>query len=100
VKITVVSMGQESAQQAIKQVLAMGADEGVLLNDPAFADGDSHTTAKVLAAAIKSWATWTRSSAAARRPTGTWARWACSSPRTSAGPSPSSRRGGVLTTAS
>jgi electron transfer flavoprotein beta subunit len=53
-KVTVISMGAESAQAAIKQVLAMGADEGVLLNDPAFADGDSHTTAKVLAAAIKS----------------------------------------------
>lgn len=53
VNITVVSMGAESAQQAIKQVLAMGADEGVLLNDPAFEDGDSHTTAKVLGAAIQ-----------------------------------------------
>lgn len=52
-KVTVISMGAESAQAAIKQVLAMGADEGVLLNDPAFEDGDSHTTAKVLAAAIQ-----------------------------------------------
>jgi electron transfer flavoprotein beta subunit len=52
-KVTVISMGAESAQAAIKQVLAMGADEGVLLNDPAFEDGDSHTTAKTLAAAIK-----------------------------------------------
>lgn len=52
-KVTVISMGAESAQQAIKQVLAMGADEGVLLTDPAFENGDSHTTAKVLAAAIK-----------------------------------------------
>lgn len=53
VKITVISLGQDTAQQAIKQVLAMGADEGVLLNDPAFEDGDSHTTAKVLSAAIQ-----------------------------------------------
>lgn len=52
-KITVISMGAESAQQAIKQVLAMGADEGVLLQDPAFDKGDPHTTAKVLTAAIK-----------------------------------------------
>ncbi|MCK9486142.1 MAG: electron transfer flavoprotein subunit beta/FixA family protein [Dehalococcoidia bacterium] len=52
-KVTVISMGAESAQAAIKQVLAMGADEGVLLNDPAFEDGDSHTTAKVLASAIQ-----------------------------------------------
>jgi electron transfer flavoprotein beta subunit len=52
-KITVLSMGAASAQAAIKQVLAMGADEGVLLDDPAFEKGDPHTTAKVLIAAIK-----------------------------------------------
>lgn len=52
-KVTVLSMGQESAQAAIKQVLAMGADEGLLLDDPAFLGGDWYTTAKVLAAAIK-----------------------------------------------
>jgi len=51
-KITVLSVGAESAQAAVKQVLAMGADEGVLLQDDAFDGGDSHTTAKVLAAAI------------------------------------------------
>lgn len=52
-RLTVISMGKESAQAAIKQVLAMGADEGVLLNDDAFEGGDQYTTAKVLAAAIK-----------------------------------------------
>ncbi len=52
-KVTVISLGADSAAAAIKQVLAMGADEGVLLNDPAFENGDSHTTAKTLAAAIK-----------------------------------------------
>ncbi|MFA7250165.1 MAG: electron transfer flavoprotein subunit beta/FixA family protein [Dehalococcoidia bacterium] len=52
-KVTVISLGADSAAAAIKQVLAMGADEGVLLNDPAFEDGDSYTTAKALAAAIK-----------------------------------------------
>ncbi|RLT36099.1 MAG: electron transfer flavoprotein subunit beta/FixA family protein [Chloroflexi bacterium] len=52
-KITVISLGQGSAQDAIKQVLAMGADEGVLLNDDAFERGDSYTTAHVLAAAIR-----------------------------------------------
>ena len=52
-KITVISLGADSAAAAIKQVLAMGADEGVLLNDPAFEGGDSHTTAKALSAAIK-----------------------------------------------
>ena len=53
VKITVVSMGQESAQAAIKQVLAMGADEGLLLDDPAFLGGDSYTTARVLSTAVE-----------------------------------------------
>ena len=52
-KVTVISLGADSAAAAIKQVLAMGADEGVLLNDPAFEDGDSYTTAKTLASAIK-----------------------------------------------
>ena len=52
-KITVISLGQGSAQDAIKQVLAMGADEGVLLNDAAFEGGDSYTTAHALAAAIR-----------------------------------------------
>ncbi len=52
-KVTVISLGKESAQAAIKQVLAMGADEGVLLNDDAFEGGDSYTTAHALAAAIK-----------------------------------------------
>ncbi|MEZ4502126.1 MAG: electron transfer flavoprotein subunit beta/FixA family protein [Dehalococcoidia bacterium] len=53
VKITVVSMGKESAQAAIKQVLAMGADEGLLLDDDAFQGGDWTTTVNVLAAAIQ-----------------------------------------------
>ena len=52
-KITVISMGKESAQAAIKQVLAMGADEGILLDDDAFDGGDSYTTSRVLATAIE-----------------------------------------------
>ena len=52
-KITVISLGQESAQAAIKQVLAMGADEGILLEDEVLQGGDSYTTARTLAAAIE-----------------------------------------------
>src|SRR5439155_1457449 len=52
-KITVISLGKESAQAAIKQVLAMGADEGLLLSDDAFQGGDSYATAHALTAAIK-----------------------------------------------
>jgi len=51
-KITVISMGPASARDVIKHGLAMGADEGVLLSDPAFEDGDSYTTALVLTTAI------------------------------------------------
>ena len=53
VKITVISLGKESAQAAIKQVLAMGANEELLLEDDAFENGDHYTTALVLSEAIK-----------------------------------------------
>ena len=52
-KVTVLSLGPDSARDVIKVGLAMGADEGVLLNDPALFDGDSFATANALAAAIK-----------------------------------------------
>jgi electron transfer flavoprotein beta subunit len=52
-KITVISLGQESAQAAIKQVLAMGADEGILLEEDVLQGGDSYTTARTLAAVIE-----------------------------------------------
>lgn len=52
-KVTVVSLGPDSARDAIKHALAMGADEGVLLSDPQFGDIDNFQTAHALAAAIK-----------------------------------------------
>jgi electron transfer flavoprotein beta subunit len=52
-KITVISLGPDSARDAIKHALAMGADEGVLLNDPAFDDIDNFQTANALAKAIQ-----------------------------------------------
>jgi electron transfer flavoprotein beta subunit len=52
-KITVISLGPDSARDVIKIGLAMGADEGVLLNDQALFDGDPFATANALAAAIK-----------------------------------------------
>jgi electron transfer flavoprotein beta subunit len=51
--ITVLSLGPDSARDAIKTGLAMGADEGVHLNDPVFFDGDGYSTAVALAAAIQ-----------------------------------------------
>jgi electron transfer flavoprotein beta subunit len=52
-KITILTMGPDSSRDAIKHSLAMGTDEGVLLSDPAFENGDSHATALTLTAAIK-----------------------------------------------
>ena len=52
-KITVISLGPESARDAIKHALAMGADEGVLLNDPGFEGIDNFQTAVALSKAIQ-----------------------------------------------
>ncbi|GIX46212.1 MAG: electron transfer flavoprotein subunit beta [Candidatus Tectimicrobiota bacterium] len=52
-KVTALCMGEESATRALKQALAMGVDEAILLHDPAFADADATATAYVLAAAIR-----------------------------------------------
>jgi electron transfer flavoprotein beta subunit len=52
-KITVLSLGPASARDAIKHGLAMGADDGILIDDPALADADSFVSARVLAAAIR-----------------------------------------------
>ncbi len=52
-KITVISLGGESAKNIVRRCIAMGADEGVLISDPLFIDDDSFATAFVLAEAIK-----------------------------------------------
>jgi electron transfer flavoprotein beta subunit len=52
-KVTVFSVGPDRATAAIRTALAMGADEGVLISDPALGKPDPLTTAKVLAAALK-----------------------------------------------
>lgn len=53
-KITVVSIGPASARDVIKHALAMGADEGVLIDDPQLYDNpDPFVTAQVLTAAAK-----------------------------------------------
>jgi electron transfer flavoprotein beta subunit len=52
-KVTVISLGPESARDAIKHALAMGADEGVLLNDPGFDGIDNFQTAVALAKTIE-----------------------------------------------
>jgi len=52
-KITAITLGSDLMMDVVKKPLAMGADELVLLDDPALADGDSWTTASALAVAIK-----------------------------------------------
>ena len=52
-KITVLSMGPPQAQGALKECLAMGADEAVLVSDKLFGGADTLATSYTLAAAIK-----------------------------------------------
>lgn len=51
--VTVVSVGPARAIETIRTALAMGADKGIHINDPAFEGADAYGTASVLAAAIK-----------------------------------------------
>lgn len=52
-KITAISLGVGLLRDVVKKPLSMGADELILLEDPAFAEGDSWSTAYALAMAIK-----------------------------------------------
>ncbi len=52
-KVTLLTLGPEEAKETIRKGLALGADEAIHLNDPAFLNGDASATAKVLAAACK-----------------------------------------------
>jgi len=51
-EVTVVSMGPDEANQAIQRALAMGAQRGIHVVDPALRGADALATARVLAAAI------------------------------------------------
>ncbi len=51
--ITAVSMGPASAEDTLREAVALGAHEGVLLTDAAFAGSDTLATARILAAAVK-----------------------------------------------
>lgn len=52
-KVTVISMGLPQAEVALREALAMGADEAILLTDRALAGADTLATSTALAAAIK-----------------------------------------------
>lgn len=49
---TIVSLGPPSADDIVRWGIAWGADNGVLISDPAFAGSDTLATARALAAAI------------------------------------------------
>ena len=50
--VTLVSMGPAGNGQGIRQALAMGADQAILIEDDSLRGSDALTTARVLAAAI------------------------------------------------
>ncbi|MFO8060000.1 MAG: electron transfer flavoprotein subunit beta/FixA family protein [Bacillota bacterium] len=51
-EVTVISMGPPQAEEALKEALAMGADQAILLSDPGFRGADTLATARTLAAGI------------------------------------------------
>ena len=52
-QVTAICLGPETAEEALKQALAMGCDEAVLIQDPAFDSADSLVASRVLAAGIQ-----------------------------------------------
>lgn len=53
VKVTVLSMGPPQADDMLRECLAMGADEAVLVSDKAFGGADTWATSNTISAAIK-----------------------------------------------
>ena len=52
-KVTVLSMGPPQAKDALKECLAMGADDAVLMSDRAFGGADTLATSLTLAAGVR-----------------------------------------------
>lgn len=52
-KVTLVTMGPSQAEIALKEGIAMGADEGILITDRAFAGADTLATSYTVATAIR-----------------------------------------------
>ena len=51
--VTVISMGPPQAEKALREALAMGADEAILITDRAFAGADTLATSNALAGALR-----------------------------------------------
>ncbi len=52
-KVTAVSMGPRAAEQSLRETLARGCDDALLLSDQAFAGSDTWATSYVLACAVR-----------------------------------------------
>ena len=51
--VTVLSVGDEDAEEVLRREMAMGADQGILLSDPAFKDSDGKGIATAIKAAVE-----------------------------------------------
>jgi electron transfer flavoprotein beta subunit len=51
--VMAITLGTQRSVEVLRTAIAMGADEAILLADPAFAGGDEYATAWALAAALK-----------------------------------------------
>jgi len=57
-RCTVFTLGPPAAEDILREAVAWGADEGVLVSDPAFAGSDTLATARALATALRHHGTW------------------------------------------
>jgi electron transfer flavoprotein beta subunit len=53
-EVVILTIGPGTTQDALRRALAMGADSGVVVTDPALAGSDAVATGRVLAAALRS----------------------------------------------
>jgi electron transfer flavoprotein beta subunit len=52
-KVTVISLGSEKVESALRACLALGVDEAIQITDPAFDKSDPQAVAKILSAGLK-----------------------------------------------
>jgi len=57
-KVAVISMGPPQAEEAIRDAISRGADQGILLSDRAFAGSDTLATSYILSMAINRLGAW------------------------------------------
>ena len=74
-RVTAVTMGPPPAEGMLRELIAMGADDGVLISGREFGGSDTYATSQIIAAAICGWKRRTLFSAAARPSTGIPPRW-------------------------